>query len=120
MAWMTDPNGWVGLLTLDALEIVLGVHSIFFVSILAGTLPPALQPRARKLGLLGAFGTRVLLLLSIVWIVKLTRPLFSLLGHGVSGRDLILIAGGLSVIAKATFEIHGKLEGEEHSDSQTG
>jgi predicted tellurium resistance membrane protein TerC len=112
--WLSDPNAWIGLLTLTGLEIVLGVDNIIFISILAGTLPKELQPRARKLGMLGAFGTRVLLLLSIAWIVKLTRPLFSVLGHGVSGRDLILIVGGLFLIAKATFEIHGKLEGEEH------
>jgi predicted tellurium resistance membrane protein TerC len=120
MAWLTDPNGWVGLLTLAALEIVLGVDNIIFISILAGTLPPALQARARKLGLMGAFVTRVLLLLSIAWIVKLTRPLFTILSHGVSGRDLILIIGGLFLIAKATYEIHGKLEGEEHGDSAAG
>jgi predicted tellurium resistance membrane protein TerC len=120
MAWLTDPNGWVGLLTLAALEIVLGVDNIIFISILAGTLPPALQARARKLGLMGAFITRVLLLLSIAWIVKLTRPLFTILSHGVSGRDLILIIGGLFLIAKATYEIHGKLEGEAHGDSATG
>jgi predicted tellurium resistance membrane protein TerC len=120
MDWLTDPNGWVGLLTLSALEIVLGVDNIIFISILAGTLPPSLQPRARKLGLMGAFVTRVLLLLSIAWIVKLTRPLFSILGHGVSGRDLILIVGGLFLIAKATYEIHGKLEGEEHAEGAGG
>jgi predicted tellurium resistance membrane protein TerC len=117
---MSDPNAWIGLLTLTGLEIVLGVDNIIFISILAGTLPRDLQPRARKLGLMGAFVTRVLLLLSIAWIVKLTRPLFSILGHGVSGRDLILIVGGLFLIAKATFEIHGKLEGEEHGDAKTG
>src|SRR6185369_17852514 len=105
MGWLADPNAWVGLLTLAALEIVLGVDNIIFISILAGTLPPALQARARKLGLMGAFVTRVMLLLSIAWIVKLTRPLFSMLGHGVSGRDLILIVGGLFLIGKATFEI---------------
>jgi len=116
VGWMSDPNGWVGLLTLASLEIVLGVDNIIFISILAGTLPPALQPRARKLGLFGAFFTRILLLLSIAWIVKLTRPLFSVFGHGISGRDLILVLGGLFLIAKATYEIHHKLEGEEHSD----
>jgi predicted tellurium resistance membrane protein TerC len=120
MAWLTDPNGWVGLLTLAALEIVLGVDNIIFISILAGTLPPALQARARKLGLMGAFVTRVLLLLSIAWIVKLTRPLFTVLSHGVSGRDLILIVGGLFLIGKATYEIHGKLEGEEHEEGGAG
>lgn len=120
MNWLTDPNAWVGLLTLTALEIVLGVDNIIFISILAGTLPRAQQPRARKLGLLGAFLTRVLLLLSIAWIVRLTRPLFTLVGHGVSGRDLILIVGGLFLIGKATFEIHGKLEGEDHGADGAG
>jgi predicted tellurium resistance membrane protein TerC len=114
VGWLSDPNAWVGLLTLASLEIVLGVDNIIFISILAGTLPQALQARARKLGLLGAFFTRVLLLLSIAWIVKLTTPLFAVFGHGISGRDLILIVGGLFLIAKATYEIHGKLEGEEH------
>jgi predicted tellurium resistance membrane protein TerC len=120
MAWITDPNGWIGLLTLTSLEIVLGVDNIIFISILSGTLPPALQPRARKLGLFGAFGTRVLLLLSIAWIVRLTRPLFEMFGHGVSGRDLILIVGGLFLIGKSTFEIHSKLEGEEHGGDASG
>jgi predicted tellurium resistance membrane protein TerC len=120
VGWLSDPNAWIGLLTLTSLEIVLGVDNIIFISILAGTLPPALQPRARKLGLLGAFCTRILLLLSIAWIVKLTKPLFTVFGHGISGRDLILIIGGLFLIAKATYEIHGKLEGEEHGEGQTG
>jgi predicted tellurium resistance membrane protein TerC len=114
VGWLSDPNAWLGLLTLTSLEIILGVDNIIFISILAGALPAELQPRARKLGLLGAFFTRILLLLSIAWIVKLTKPLFMLLGHGVSGRDIILIIGGLFLIAKATYEIHGKLEGEEH------
>jgi predicted tellurium resistance membrane protein TerC len=120
VGWLSDPNAWIGLLTLASLEIVLGVDNIIFISILAGTLPAALQPRARKLGLMGAFFTRILLLLSIAWIVKLTKPLFAVFGHGVSGRDLILIVGGLFLIAKATYEIHGKLEGEEHHDDQAG
>jgi predicted tellurium resistance membrane protein TerC len=114
MDWLGDPNAWVGLLTLTVLEIVLGIDNIIFISILSGKLPLPQQPRARSLGLMGAFVTRVLLLLSIAWIVKLTRPRFSLVGHAVSGRDLILLCGGLFLIAKATFEIHGKLEGEEH------
>jgi predicted tellurium resistance membrane protein TerC len=119
MAWLADPNAWVGLLTLTALEIVLGIDNIIFISILSGKLPPAEQPKGRRLGLLGAFVTRLLLLLSIAWIVRLTRPLFVVLGHGVSGRDLILMVGGLFLIAKATFEIHGKLEGEEHDEAGT-
>jgi predicted tellurium resistance membrane protein TerC len=114
MNWLTDPNAWIGLLTLTALEIVLGIDNIIFISILSGKLPKAEQAKARRLGLFGAFTTRVLLLLSIAWVVRLTRPLFSLFGHGVSGRDVILIVGGLFLIAKATFEIHAKLEGEEH------
>jgi len=114
MSWLSDPNAWVGLLTLTALEIVLGIDNIIFISILAGKLPAVDQSKARKLGLTGAFVTRLLLLLSIAWIVKLTRPLFTVLSHGVSGRDIILIVGGLFLIGKATFEIHGKLEGEEH------
>jgi predicted tellurium resistance membrane protein TerC len=113
MDWLTDPNAWIGLLTLTALEIVLGIDNIIFISILAGKLPPDQQGRARRLGLLGAFVSRLLLLLSIAWIVRLTRPLFEVFGHGVSGRDLILVLGGLFLIAKATHEIHDKLEGEE-------
>jgi predicted tellurium resistance membrane protein TerC len=112
--WLTDPNAWVGLLTLTVLEVVLGIDNIIFISILAGKLPKNQQARARRLGLLGAFGTRILLLMSIAWIVRLTRPLFALFAHPVSGRDLILIGGGLFLIGKATFEIHNKLEGEEH------
>ena len=111
--WIADPNAWLGLLTLTALEIVLGIDNIIFISILSSKLRPEEQPRARKLGLMGAFVTRVLLLLSIAWVVKLTAPLFTLFVP-ISGRSLILIVGGLFLIAKATYEIHGKLEGEEH------
>jgi predicted tellurium resistance membrane protein TerC len=114
MDWLSDPQAWVGLLTLTVMEVVLGIDNIIFISILSGRLPREAQPRARRLGLMGAFGTRLLLLLSIAWIVRLTAPLFEVLGHPVSGRDLILLGGGLFLIAKATFEIHGKLEGEEH------
>ena len=114
MNWLADPNAWIGLLTLTALEIVLGIDNIIFISILSGKLPPAEQPKARRYGLLGAFVTRLLLLLSIAWIVRLTRPLFTVFDHGVSGRDLILIIGGIFLIGKATVEIHGKIEGEEH------
>ena len=118
MDWLTDPNIWIGLLTLTVLEVVLGIDNIIFISILAGRLPRDQQPRARQLGLAGAFVTRVLLLLSIAWLVRLTRPLFSVFGHGFSGRDLILLVGGLFLIAKATYEIHGKLEGEEHTSEE--
>src|SRR5919107_5077072 len=113
LSWLNDPNAWIGLLTLTLLEIVLGIDNIIFISILASKLPAADQGKARKLGLMGAFVTRVLLLLSIAWVVRLTRPLFELFGHGVSGRDLILIVGGLFLIGKSTHEIHSKLEGEE-------
>jgi predicted tellurium resistance membrane protein TerC len=109
----SDPQVWIALATLTFLEIVLGVDNIIFISILSGKLKPELQPRARRIGLLGAMVTRILLLFSLAWIAKLTRPLFTLMEHGVSGRDLILICGGLFLIAKSTYEIHDKLEGEE-------
>jgi predicted tellurium resistance membrane protein TerC len=113
--WISDPNAWLGLLTLTALEIVLGIDNIIFISILSSKLAPAEQPKARKLGLMGAFVSRVLLLLSIAWVVKLTKPLFTVFGLAISGRSLILLVGGLFLIAKATFEIHSKLEGEDHT-----
>ena len=114
MEWFSDPNAWLGLLTLTALEIVLGIDNIIFISILSSKLKPEEQPKARKLGLMGAFVSRMLLLLSIAWVVKLTAPLFHVGSLPISGRSLILIVGGLFLIAKATYEIHGKLEGEEH------
>jgi predicted tellurium resistance membrane protein TerC len=115
MNWISDPNVWLGLVTLTVLEIVLGVDNIIFISILSSKLPLEKQPQARRIGLAGAFSTRVLLLLSIAWLSKLTTPLFSVAGLEISGRSLILILGGLFLIGKATFEIHGKLEGEaEH------
>jgi predicted tellurium resistance membrane protein TerC len=110
MEWLNEPTVWIGLLTLTVLEIVLGIDNIIFISILASRLPRDEQPKARSLGLLGAFVSRILLLLGISWIVRLTAPFFSVLGHGVSGRDLILIVGGLFLIAKATYEIHHRLE----------
>ena len=113
MDWITNPEIWIALATLTFLEIVLGVDNIIFISILSGKLPPAQQPRARRVGLLGAMVTRVLLLFSLAWIVKLTAPLFTAIGHPISGRDLILIGGGLFLLAKSTFEIHERLEGEE-------
>lgn len=112
MDWFTDPNAWLGLLTLTALEIVLGIDNIIFISILSSRLDRRDQPKARQLGLMGAFVSRVLLLLSIAWVVKLTAPLFTLFVP-ISGRSLILILGGIFLIAKATFEIHSKLEGED-------
>ena len=110
---LSDPQVWIALTTLTFLEIVLGVDNIIFISILSGKLPANQQARARRLGLLAAMGTRVLLLFSLAWISKLTAPLFGLMGHEISGRDLILILGGLFLLAKSTYEIHDKLEGEE-------
>src|SRR5215210_1096851 len=117
MPALTDPQIWIAFATLTFLEIVLGVVNIIFISILSGKLPADQQPRARRLGLMGAMLTRVLLLFSLAWIVKLTTPLFTALGHDVSGRDLILILGGLFLLGKSTFEIHEKLEGEEEHGS---
>jgi predicted tellurium resistance membrane protein TerC len=113
-----EPGTLIALATLTFLEIVLGVDNIIFISILSGKLPEGQQLRARRLGLLGAMVTRVLLLFSLAWIVKLTRPLFSALGHDVTGRDLILIGGGLFLLAKSTVEIHGRLEGDEGHGSR--
>lgn len=113
MSWLTDPNAWIGLVTLSALEIVLGIDNIIFLSILAGSLPAEQRERARKLGLAAAFGTRVLLLLSLGWLVGLTAPLFVAGSVKLSGRDLVLLVGGLFLIFKATREIHHKLEGGE-------
>jgi predicted tellurium resistance membrane protein TerC len=112
MEWLTDPQIWIALATLTFLEIVLGVDNVIFISILSGKLPPDQQPRARRLGLLGAMATRVLLLLSLAWVIRLTEPLFTI-GRGFSGRDVILIGGGLFLIGKSTYEIHDRLEGEE-------
>ena len=113
MDWLSDPNAWIGLLTLTALEIVLGVDNVIFISILAGKLPLEQQHRARQLGLGLALITRILLLLSISWMANLTEPLFSVRGFDLSGRDLILIVGGLFLVGKATFEIHERLEGHD-------
>jgi len=113
MAWLTSPETWIALLTLTVLEIVLGIDNIIFISILAGKLPAGEQPRARTVGLTLAMVTRILLLLSLTSILRFTRPLFSLLGHPFSGRDLILLTGGLFLIWKSTREIHDKLEGDE-------
>ncbi|MEQ1860558.1 MAG: TerC family protein [Chthoniobacteraceae bacterium] len=117
MDWITDPQIWISLITLTVLEIVLGIDNIIFISILAGKLPEDQQKRARTIGLMLALITRVLLLCSIFWLVQLTKPLFAVFGHGVSGKDLVLIAGGLFLIWKAVHEIHGNLEGEEHEKS---
>lgn len=113
MDWLTDPEILVGFFTLLALEIVLGVDNVVFISILAGKLRASEQDRARKLGLALALITRILLLLTLSWLIRLTAPLFSVLGNEISGRDLILIVGGLFLIGKSTYEIHDRLEGEE-------
>jgi predicted tellurium resistance membrane protein TerC len=113
MEWMTDPAAWVALATLTALEIVLGVDNIIFISILVGRLPESQRARARTIGLALAAGTRIGLLLSIAWVMSLTEPWFSVLGKSVSGRDLILFGGGLFLLWKSVHEIHGSLEGED-------
>src|SRR3954465_11675331 len=112
MHWLSAET-LIALATLTFLEIVLGVDNILFISILSGKLPPAQQPGARRLGLLLAMGTRILLLFSLSFVVKLTAPLVTLWTHEISGRDLVLILGGLFLLAKSTHEIHGNLEGEE-------
>ncbi len=113
MEWITNPESLIALLTLTVLEIVLGIDNIIFISILSGKLPKEQQNKARLIGLALAMISRILLLFSIVWIMRLTLPLFTVIGQEISGRDIILIAGGLFLIAKSTFEIHDKLEGEE-------
>jgi predicted tellurium resistance membrane protein TerC len=113
MNWLTDPQTWIAFATLTFLEIVLGVDNIIFISILAGRLPGKQQVSARRIGLLLAMGARILLLFSLAWIIRLTAPLFAVFGHELSGRDLILIAGGLFLLAKSTHEIHARLEGED-------
>jgi predicted tellurium resistance membrane protein TerC len=121
MEWMSDPSAWLGFLTLTVLEIVLGIDNIIFISILCGKLPPDQQPKARRIGLGLAMVMRILLLLSISWVIRLTNPLFSVFGHEISGRDLVLLIGGLFLLAKSTMEIHEKLEGEEgHSSAKVG
>ena len=111
MEWITDPQAWAALGTLTALEIVLGIDNIIFISILVGRLPARQRDRARVLGLGLAMGTRLLLLASLTWVMGLTAPLFGALGQEVSGRDLILLGGGLFLLVKSTSEIHGNLEG---------
>jgi predicted tellurium resistance membrane protein TerC len=110
--WISSPGGWIALVTLTVLEIVLGVDNIIFISILSGKLPQHQQDRARRIGLLLAMLMRVALLFSIAWVARLKEPLFAVFGHGVSGRDLVLILGGLFLLAKSTHEIHENLEGE--------
>ena len=117
MDWLSNPQAWIGLLTLTALEIVLGIDNIIFISIIAGKLPASAQNRARQVGLALAMLMRILLLMSLSWIMGLTRPLLSFAGLEVTGRALILIAGGLFLIAKSTREIHNKLEDDNEHGS---
>jgi predicted tellurium resistance membrane protein TerC len=118
--WISDPNAWAALVTLAVLEIVLGIDNIIFISILAGRLPAQQQARARVLGLTIAMVSRIMLLFSITWVMRLTAPLFTVLEQEISGRDIILIIGGLFLLAKATHEIHAKLEGEEGGHAAGG
>jgi len=114
MDWLTDPQIWIALLTLTSLEIVLGIDNLVFISILSGKIPSKdQQQRANRVGLALAMGMRILLLLSIAWIFRLTTPLFTVFSTAISGHDLILVVGGLFLIGKSTYEIHDKLEGEE-------
>ena len=113
MEWLTDPNAWVGLLTLTVLELVLGIDNIVFISILSGKLPAHQQNKARTIGLSLAMIMRILLLFSITWVTRLTRPLFAVAGLEITGRAMILVAGGLFLLVKSTHEIHDHIEGED-------
>ena len=118
MEWLSDPNIWIAFATLTVLELVLGIDNVIFISILSGKLPVAQQPKARYIGLTLALVMRVILLFSLSWIIGLKEPLFAVWGHSVSGRDLVLLIGGLFLIAKSTHEIHGSLEGEEGHEAK--
>jgi predicted tellurium resistance membrane protein TerC len=118
MEWLADPRIWIAFATLTVLELVLGIDNVIFISILSGKLPKEQQARARFVGLTLALGMRVLLLLSLSWIIGLTEPVFTLFGKAFSGRDLVLLIGGLFLIGKSTHEIHGSLEGEEGEASK--
>jgi predicted tellurium resistance membrane protein TerC len=120
LAWLNDPTAWVALVTLVVLEIVLGIDNLIFISILTNKLPPEQQVPARRLGIGAALIMRLLLLATISFIVKLTTPIFTAFGHGFSWRDLILIAGGLFLVWKATKEIHHTVDPEDHKDSMVG
>ena len=119
-AWTSSAEGWVALLTLTFLEVVLGIDNIIFISILAGKLPKHDRERARVVGLSLAMFIRIALLLSITWVMGLTSPLFAVFAREISGRDLILLAGGLFLIGKSTHEIHSSLEGEEAHEAGGG
>ncbi|MBT6452533.1 MAG: TerC family protein [Planctomycetes bacterium] len=114
--WIHDPNAWIALGTLTLMEIVLGIDNIIFIAVLAGKLPEKKRDSARKLGLLIAMGTRILLLFSISWLLELVGPLFTIFDHSISGKDLILIGGGLFLLWKSTREIHDKIEGNEQKE----
>ncbi len=116
MEWITQPQAWVALATLTALEIVLGIDNIVFISVLVGRLPKELRNKARTIGLALAMVMRILLLLTLTWIMTLTTPVFTVFKNAISGRDIILLAGGLFLLAKSTHEIHQSLEGEPESD----
>lgn len=118
--WLADPNAWIALATLTALEIVLGIDNIIFISILVGRLPPERRDLARRLGLTLAMVSRILLLLSLAWIMRLTEPLFTVLGQEISGRDLILVFGGLFLLWKSVHEIHASLEGDQDEPGTAG
>jgi predicted tellurium resistance membrane protein TerC len=118
MDWIFDPQIWIAFLTLSLLELVLGIDNVIFISILSGKLPEKDQPKARFIGLTMALLMRVLLLFSLSWVIGLTAPLFTILGQSFSGRDLVLLIGGLFLLAKSTHEIHGSLEGSEGESSR--
>ncbi len=120
MELLTSADIWIAFATLLLLEIVLGIDNIVFISILSGRLPTAQQPRARLIGLSLALITRVLLLLGLSWVIGLTAPLFTLAGHQISGRDLILVVGGLFLVVKATYEIHHRVEGHDEDTARGG
>lgn len=117
MEWFSDPQAWIALATLTALEIVLGIDNIIFISVLVSRLPPEQRQRARMIGLGFAMGTRILLLFMLVWIMGLTEPLFELFDFTVTGRDIILLGGGLFLLAKSVHEIHNNLEGATVSET---
>ena len=118
MEFLSEPQVWIAFATLTVLELVLGIDNVIFISILSSKLPAERQARARFVGLSLALGMRILLLLSLTWIIGLTEPLFSVFGKDISGRDLVLLLGGLFLIGKSTHEIHGSLEGEEGQGSK--
>ncbi|MBL8184831.1 MAG: TerC family protein [Blastocatellia bacterium] len=120
MEWLADPSIWIAFATLTLLELVLGIDNVIFISILAGKLPPEQRAKARYIGLGLAFVMRVILLFSLSWVIGLVEPLFTVWGQSISGKDLVLLIGGLFLIAKSTHEIHNSLEGEEGTAVKKG